>query len=133
MIILFDTHCVLCSRAMRIIIATGRDDSIQFAGTTSGIGRALAERYGLSPADLDETFVVVDNDRALLRSDAAIAIAKRLRLPFPLLAVLRLVPKPVRDAAYTAVARRRYRIFGRLDRCYMPSAKDRPRFLGLDG
>lgn len=133
MIVLFDVHCILCSRTVRIIIANGRDETIRFAGTTTSVGRKLAQSFGLSAQDLDETFVVIENDRALLRSDAAIAIARKLRFPFPALTALRVVPKPLRDAAYTAVARRRYQIFGRSDLCFMPSPVDRKRFLDLEG
>ena len=132
MIVLFDSQCVLCSRTVRMIIANGRDDSIRFAGTLTAAGRELARRYGLSVADLDETFVVIENGQALLRSDAAIAIAKRLRFPFSMLIALRLVPKRLRDNAYAAVAKRRYRIFGRSDACFVPSPGNRKRFLDLD-
>ena len=132
MIVLFDSHCILCSRTVRIIIANGRDDSIRFAGTLTVIGRELAQCHGLSVADLDETFVAIENGRALLRSDAAIAVAKRLKFPFSMLTALRFVPKPLRDHAYAAVARRRYRIFGRSEICFVPSSVDRARFLDLD-
>ena len=133
MIVLFDVQCILCSRTVRTIIANGRDETIRFAGTTTPVGRKLAQSFGLSVQDLEETFVVIENDQALLRSDAAIAIARKLKFPFPMLTALRVMPKPLRDAAYTAVARRRYRIFGRSEVCFMPSSVDRKRFLDLGG
>lgn len=40
-----------------------------------------------------------------------------------------LVPAPVRDAAYRAIARRRYRLFGRSAECAVPAPADRARFL----
>ena len=44
---------------------------------------------------------------------------------------LQLVPKFLRNAAYNAIARRRYRIFGRYEVCTLPSEQDRARFLDL--
>jgi predicted DCC family thiol-disulfide oxidoreductase YuxK len=39
------------------------------------------------------------------------------------------VPKPVRDAVYSLVARNRYRIFGKHDACFVPDAAMRARVL----
>jgi predicted DCC family thiol-disulfide oxidoreductase YuxK len=39
------------------------------------------------------------------------------------------VPKPLRDAVYSLVARNRYRIFGRYDVCFVPDAELRARVL----
>jgi predicted DCC family thiol-disulfide oxidoreductase YuxK len=40
-----------------------------------------------------------------------------------------LVPRPLADLVYRAVARQRYRIFGRFDRCQIPPPEWRERFL----
>ena len=132
MIVLFDTHCLLCSRTVAIILANDRSRSIRFAGTTSQVGRDLAQRHGLSDKDLDRTFVAIEDDHALLRSDAAIAIARRLKFPYLLLAAVKVVPRSVRNSVYDSVARNRYRLFGRSPACFVPSQADRARFLDID-
>ena len=43
--------------------------------------------------------------------------------------VLFLVPKPLRNAAYSLVARNRYRIFGKYDECFVPDAEMRARVM----
>jgi predicted DCC family thiol-disulfide oxidoreductase YuxK len=43
--------------------------------------------------------------------------------------VLFAVPKPLRDAVYSLVARNRYRIFGRYDECFVPDADMRARVM----
>jgi predicted DCC family thiol-disulfide oxidoreductase YuxK len=53
--------------------------------------------------------VAVVGDRAFLRSAAVVQVAKRLRWPWKAHAILWLVPKPLRDAGYRWVARRRRR------------------------
>jgi predicted DCC family thiol-disulfide oxidoreductase YuxK len=57
--------------------------------------------------------VLVDADGAHARSDAALRIAGGLRAPWRWLAALGAAG--VRDALYDALARRRYRWFGRRD------------------
>jgi predicted DCC family thiol-disulfide oxidoreductase YuxK len=42
-----------------------------------------------------------------------------------------MVPRFLREATYNAIARRRYRIFGRSETCILPSPQDRSRFLDL--
>jgi predicted DCC family thiol-disulfide oxidoreductase YuxK len=42
-----------------------------------------------------------------------------------------LLPKFLRDFFYNAIARHRYRIFGRSESCPLPSPQDRSRFLDL--
>ena len=39
------------------------------------------------------------------------------------------IPRPVRDLGYRLVARWRYRIWGRLESCPVPTAEERGRFL----
>jgi len=44
---------------------------------------------------------------------------------------MRVVPQAVRDRAYDIVARTRYRVFGRDDRCLVPSLEFRARFIDV--
>jgi predicted DCC family thiol-disulfide oxidoreductase YuxK len=39
------------------------------------------------------------------------------------------VPKPLRNAVYSLVARNRYKIFGKYDQCFVPDAAMRARVL----
>jgi predicted DCC family thiol-disulfide oxidoreductase YuxK len=39
------------------------------------------------------------------------------------------VPKQLRDAVYSLVARNRYRIFGKYDECFVPDAEMRARVI----
>lgn len=126
---IFDGECVLCSGTVRFVLRRERDQTLQFATMQSEIGRRLAAKHGISAADLDATFAVIDGGQALTRSDGALRIAQSLRAPWRWLGVLRVVPRPLRDAAYGAIARRRYKLFGRRDACFVPDPAQRHRFL----
>ena len=60
---------------------------------------------------------------------AVLGLARYLGGLWRLLLVLRIVPRPIRDALYDLFARYRYRWFGRLDVCAVPDAAQRARFI----
>jgi predicted DCC family thiol-disulfide oxidoreductase YuxK len=82
-----------------------------------------------------ETILVVQHtatpaERVLLRSEAVLAIFSVLPQPWPAIATaLSLFPRPLRDGVYRIVARFRYRLWGRLDSCPLPTPAERGRFL----
>ncbi len=70
------------------------------------------------------------SEQVLVRSSAVIAILAALPRPWPALSlVLSCVPRLLRDFAYGIVARWRYRIWGRLESCPIPTPAERARFL----
>lgn len=128
---MFDTDCVLCSGMVRFVLAHERDHAIQFAGAWSPEGLDLAARHGLTRADLNETFLFVTDGRALTRSDAALALLGHMRAPWRWLRAVQVLPRSVRDALYTYVARRRYRWFGQRTDCTVVPRAQRGRFIGV--
>jgi predicted DCC family thiol-disulfide oxidoreductase YuxK len=127
-ILLFDGECNLCNGVVRFVAPRDRGGAIRFAALQSEAGVALQRRFGLDPDDLD-TVVLVEGDRCHRKSDAALRVARRLSGAWPVLALLRVVPRPLRDWAYDRFAERRYRWFGRSDACLVPTRELRERFL----
>jgi predicted DCC family thiol-disulfide oxidoreductase YuxK len=127
-VVLFDGVCNLCHGAVRFVLERDPAARFRFAPLQSEIGRSLLERHGLDPGALD-TVVLVDAGGAHARSDAALRIARELGFPWSWLAALRALPRPLRDALYGIVVRRRYRWFGRRDACPPPPPRWRERFL----
>jgi predicted DCC family thiol-disulfide oxidoreductase YuxK len=123
----FDAHCVFCAWSTRFILAHEAAPVIRFVAITSAEGRALAKQHGVNPDD-PLTFLFIDAGKALTASDAVLAIAARLRWPWRAIGIARVIPRPLRDAAYGFVARHRYRLFGRSDACIAPDAATRARF-----
>ena len=65
---------------------------------------------------------------AYFKSDAALTVLSNLP-GWRWVRVLRVVPKPLRDAIYNLVARNRYRIFGKYEACFVPDAELRARVM----
>jgi predicted DCC family thiol-disulfide oxidoreductase YuxK len=127
-LVLFDGVCVLCSGWVRFIIERDPAAYFRFAAVQSPYGMALAARLGIS-IDNAETNAVIEGGRAYFKSDAAIAIGSRLP-GWSWVRILSVVPRPLRDFAYDALARSRYRIFGRTDTCLLPTPELAERFVG---
>ncbi len=131
-IVLFDGVCNLCRGAVRFLLRHDRRRRLRFAALQSAAGRALLDRHGLA-GETAESIVVVEAGRAWVRSAAALHLARRLPWPWPLLGAFAVLPRPLRDALYAFVARRRYRWFGRAASCLTPSPETPEmagRFLG---
>lgn len=118
-IVVFDGICNLCSAVVDFISARDSRNVFTFVPMQAPRGRQLLEAHGVSIDQVD-TFLLICDGGALVRSDAAIAIAAELRRPWNLLTVLRFVPRPVRDWVYSFVASNRYRWFGKRDTCKLP-------------
>ena len=127
-IIVFDAMCVLCSANARFVLRWDRRDRFRLASMQGEVGAGLYRRFGIDPAN-PETLIVVDGDRVLQNSDAAIAIYAGLGWPWRSLAAARLLPRALRDPVYRWVARNRYRLFGRRDTCWLPTPEQARRVL----
>jgi predicted DCC family thiol-disulfide oxidoreductase YuxK len=128
-VVLFDGVCNLCNGSVQFIVRHDPAGRFRFASLQSEAGQALLRRHGLDPADLFSV-ILVEGGRAYARSDAALRIAWGLSGPVRAAGVLRVVPRPLRDAVYGWVARNRYRWCGRREACMIPTPELRSRFLG---
>lgn len=127
-VVVFDGVCRLCNTWVRFLLRFDRRATFWLCPAQSSVGEALLERFD-QPTDYYQSVLLVQGDRVWLRSDAVLEILRGLPAPWCWLSVLRVIPRPVRDAVYTVVARHRYRLFGRYQRCIVPRAGDRWRFL----
>ena len=127
-LVLFDGPCVLCQRSVRTIARFDTRRMFRFASLDSAAGRRALEAAGW-PAGERSSVVLVEDGAAWTKSEAALRIARRLRLPLSALVVFRVVPRPLRDAAYDWIARHRYRWFGRTDACALLPADVRDRVI----
>jgi predicted DCC family thiol-disulfide oxidoreductase YuxK len=128
-LVVFDTDCVLCSAWVHFLLRHERDQNMRFISAWSDAGLAIARRYGLDKADLERTYLVVDNGLGLTQSDASLALLAHLRAPWRWLRVLVFLPGRFRDALYDLVAGHRYQWFGRAEHCFVPPPESRHRFI----
>jgi predicted DCC family thiol-disulfide oxidoreductase YuxK len=138
LLVIFDGHCGFCNRSVRWFLRRDRRDRLRFVASESPKVAGLLARHGTGAMDLasgpDTMLVVRDPDgpaeRVYVRSDAALALLAELPRPWPGVGVVfGWVPRPVRELGYRLIARWRYRIWGRLESCPLPTPQERSRFL----
>ena len=127
-LVLFDGVCNLCHASVQFMLRHDRRERFRFASIQSETGRKLLQAHKFDP-DAASSFVLLTGGRVLLRSEAALEIARQFGGAWRLLGVFRFVPRSWRDGVYSRVARNRYRWFGRRESCLMPNDRLRERFL----
>ena len=139
LLVMFDGHCGFCNASVRWLLRRDRRDRLRFVALESVSAATVLARHevggSMAGGATPETILVVRDtggaaESVLVRSDAVVALLRELPRPWPWVGVaLRLIPQALRDLGYRLVARWRYRIWGRLESCPVPSAEERERFL----
>jgi 2-polyprenyl-6-methoxyphenol hydroxylase-like FAD-dependent oxidoreductase/predicted DCC family thiol-disulfide oxidoreductase YuxK len=127
-LIVFDGDCVLCSRQAQFVLRHDHEKRFRLTTAQGQLGQDIYRQLGLSTSSF-ETMLLVENGRALMHSDAVIAIAAGLGWPWRAALLAKIIPRPLRDGLYRFVARNRYRWFGRRDTCWRPTADIADRML----
>lgn len=131
-LVLFDGVCAFCDAAVRWLMDRDPDARLRFAPLQGTTAEALRARHPEIPRDID-TLVFVEaadeSERVYLRSAAIFRVWGQLEPERGMLRLLRRVPRPLADLGYALFVRFRYRVFGRLEACRVPTAEERDRFL----
>jgi predicted DCC family thiol-disulfide oxidoreductase YuxK len=126
-LIYYDGLCGLCDRFVRFVVARDRRGRYRFAPLQGTTARHRLPEHP-DPAALT-TVVLEDDGRFRVRSDAALAVVAGLGGAWRAAALLRVIPRPLRDAVYDWIARHRFGWFGRREECRLPGPEERERFL----
>lgn len=127
-VVLFDGVCNFCNGVVNFVIRHDRAGYFKFAPLQSEIGEELIAKHGIDKKETDSV-VLIENDRAYIRSTAALRIARKLNGVWSAVYALIIIPRPIRDFGYELFAKYRYKLFGRQDQCMMPTPEVRARFL----
>ncbi len=128
-IVLTDGHCNLCNRSVQYLVRHDPERRLRFAAQQSSPGPELLRRAGLD-GNLQPGIVLLDptGRNPIVGADALPVIARILRPRAKLLRFLSVLPGFLRNFGYAAIARNRYRIFGRNEVCQIvpgPGLDDR--------
>lgn len=114
--LLYDGDCRLCQGTVRFVRrrlkAQEEKPTLRFVPAQSEEGQELLEKVGRA----EQTFhsvLLIEADKTSERSTAVLRTTRWMRSPWRALATLRVVPRPLRDAGYSFIARNRYRWFGK--------------------
>jgi predicted DCC family thiol-disulfide oxidoreductase YuxK len=134
-LVLYDGVCGLCNRVVRFLVKRDGKDRLRFASLQGALAqRVLARHHGRAGA-METVLLVRDyeksSERLLVRSEAAIEVTRTLGGIWSWSVVLYILPRFLRDAGYDLIARRRYRMFGKLESCPLPDSSVQHKFLDV--
>lgn len=106
-LILFDSECLVCNRAIQLITAYDKDKRFLFAS----LYHPVIERTFPKEASIKSTLILLENGgKKRIKSSAVFEIAKHLTFPFNMLRVFRVIPRFITDKLYAIFARNRHKI-----------------------
>ena len=127
-ILLFDGYCYLCQSSVQFIIKYEKTKKIYFVPLQSNLGKKLLRDHGLDE-NYSESIVFIENDICYKKSDAVIAIACHLTIPWKFVKIFKWIPKKISYYVYDFIAINREKWFGKDNICMVPSKELRSRFL----
>ena len=126
-IIFYDGECGFCDRTVQWVLRKDKDHLFRFAALQ---GETALQMIGSPLGDPSSwSIILLDDSGKADRSTAVLKIAQKLRYGFGLPGVLLLIPQFLRDGVYKAIAKVRYRIFGKVSMCQLPPPEVRAMFL----
>eukprot|EP00752_Nemacystus_decipiens_P010523 g9371.t1 len=129
-VVLFDGECNFCNSGVWMMISNSKKRNLRFCAQNSEIGLSLLHSFGQDQERLSSIAVLDKHGHLYTRSCAIVHIMARMDTPFPAAAaVLKAVPRPIRDAAYGFVSRRRHMFGTESMACRIPEDDEVERFL----
>jgi predicted DCC family thiol-disulfide oxidoreductase YuxK len=137
LLVIFDGRCVFCNGWVRWLVHRDKEDRLRFAAFASPAVVPLIERHAelLELNGIPGTVLVFRNplqadEQLWIRFKGILVVLRELPQPWPAVAsALGWIPDFFSDPIYRLNARWRYRIWGRLESCPLPTVEQRARFL----
>lgn len=126
-IVVYDSYCVLCSSAVRFILKHEKKPEFRFLSLESKKASEILSH--IESPGFPDSVLLIEKAKVYVESDAALRISGKLKFPYCILIILKIIPRIFRDPFYRIIARKRYRWFGRKNTCFLPEKKWEYRFL----
>ena len=115
-IIYFDGVCGLCNSFVRFLLKIDNHYQLKFTTLQGQTGQGLLKKINFHQSDFD-TVIFQKNDQVYTRSTAVFEIFKTIGGFWKMFLVFKLLPISFTDYIYRQVAKRRFRLFGKLNQC----------------
>jgi predicted DCC family thiol-disulfide oxidoreductase YuxK len=125
-IILFDGECILCNHAIQFIINKDKTKIFKFMALQTAQKIAVVD-----VAQGPDSIILWKKGNILYQSDAILETMSELGNGYRFLGKIgKIFPRIIRNGVYSLIAKTRYRIWGKMDKCMMPPKDWKDRFIG---
>ncbi len=114
-IIVFDSSCLLCNRAVHFILKFSLKNSFHFTSIESDASKRILLQLNQKTFEFD-SLALWKNENLLYKSKAVEQIMYKIPLTYPLF-IFFILPRSLKDKLYDYVAKNRYKWFGKTDSC----------------
>ena len=128
-ILLFDGECGFCNRSLRYFINHEKNKTMHFAPLQSAVGKELRAYFEID--EKIDSIILIRDHSAYIKSCAALRLMPYMKGLWPLMIVFVVIPPFIRNWIYDLIAKRRMKIFGRVQNCELLPKEDKDRFLDL--
>ncbi len=126
-LIFFDGYCSLCNSSIDLVIKNDPEgkfvcESLQSRWAKEIVPPALSD-------SIEHIVLRTKEGEILTKSEAVFFITKRLKGPVRLVRIFSFLPRILADFFYDLIAKNRYKLFGKRNRCRVPTEQEKLRFL----
>ncbi len=129
-ILLFDGECGFCNKSIQFFIRHEKNKKMHFVPLQSELGIALRAYFEID--NKTDSIILIKDYDAYIKSCAALRLSAYMKGLWPGLLFFLIIPPFLRNRVYDFIAKRRMKIFGRVESCSLLSAEDKLRFLGTE-
>ncbi len=127
-IIFFDGECNLCNGFVQFILKNESVATYKFCSLQSVYAKEFFRlNYFVLPKI--ETVVLFENNSFYIKAEAVFQIVNKLKFPYKLLIIFKILPFFINNYLYGLVAKYRYKIFGKTSTCWILKPQWSDRFL----
>jgi len=119
-VVFVDGVCVLCDRFSRFVLT---EDQGRVFYLSTFQGKTAKEYLGEAHLNKINTISLKDEAGIHTQTDAVFRVLSGIGGIWRIVAMLRVIPRPIRDLAYTVISRHRYGWFGKKEVCGLVSDK----------
>ena len=128
-VLLYDGTCGFCAESVQLVLRHDRKGTLRFAPLQGALGTAVRAAHPELTGVDSVLWLEPGGGRVLVRSAAALRVARYLGGWWNVLCVAALVPAPIRDGVYRLIARHRHQLLRGGPACLVPGLEVRERFL----
>lgn len=127
-IIFFDGVCVLCNWSVQFILKRDRNNRFLFSTLQSDVAKEFLLQNESKIIHKD-SIVLYKNKKIYTASNAVLIICRDIGRLCLFTQVFWIIPKTWRDQLYIYIARKRFKWFGKKEKCMIPSPEEKQKFL----
>ena len=128
-LILFDGVCNLCNNSINFVIRKDKKNQFLFAPLQGELGEKFIRERNIDTAKTDSIILLEPGKAYYVKSSAALKIGQSFGGAWKMLAIFEWIPTSISDFFYDIIAKNRYRWFGRMDNCMIPTPELKAKFL----